>query len=298
MDLGRGGDAVKTVIYLDVLLLVNFLIAYFLLLAAGMLTGQQASFRRMLLGSVLASGSALILFAPELSYPAQVAYKLVAAGAIVGACYGMRRVRKFLSAVFWYAALNILLAGLAILAILRTGTPMIQTGNLTVYLRLPPVLLLLLSALCCLAVWVYLYFAGGTPRKTPTIGVEFELCGSMVRLRAMLDTGCHLKDPVTCLPVLVISWPGARGRLPEPVDRYLRDWFDGRRPDRPPEQTSLRLIPCATAARNTLLPGFAVDNIGLITEHGVVELGHSAVAFSPQEFNSAEYEALYGPDFL
>ena len=54
----------KTVIYLDVLLLVNFLIAYFLLLAAGLLTAQKAAFGRMILGSVLAAASSLILFAP------------------------------------------------------------------------------------------------------------------------------------------------------------------------------------------------------------------------------------------
>ena len=44
----------------------------------------------------------------------------------------------------WYAALNILLAGLCIAVILRTGTPLLQTANLTVYLRISPVVLLLL----------------------------------------------------------------------------------------------------------------------------------------------------------
>mgnify|MGYP004645016425 CR=1 FL=1 len=34
----------KTVIYLDVLLLVNFLVAYLLLQATGVLTGQHAPF--------------------------------------------------------------------------------------------------------------------------------------------------------------------------------------------------------------------------------------------------------------
>ena len=72
----------KTVIYLDVLLLVNFLVAYLLLQAAGVLTGQHAPFVRMLLGSACAAASALILFAPELAYPAQLAYKLATALAI------------------------------------------------------------------------------------------------------------------------------------------------------------------------------------------------------------------------
>ena len=52
--------AIKTVIYLDVLLLVNFLVAYFLLQAAGLLSSQHAAFTRMVCASGIASLSALI----------------------------------------------------------------------------------------------------------------------------------------------------------------------------------------------------------------------------------------------
>lgn len=205
--------AIKTVIYLDVLLLVNFLVAYFLLQAAGLLSSQHAAFSRMVCASGIASLSALILFAPELSYPAQILYKILTACAVVGVAFGLQGLRRFVTAVCWYAALNILLAGLCIAVILRTGTPLLQAANLTVYLRISPVVLLLLSAASCGAVWLVLHFSGSTPQTTRTIGIEFELCGAPVRLRATLDTGCHLKDPVTCLPVLLISWSAAKGRL-------------------------------------------------------------------------------------
>ena len=191
-------------------LLVNFLVAYFLLQAAGLLSSQHAAFSRMVCASGIASLSALILFAPELSYPAQILYKILTACAVVGVAFGLQGLRRFVTAVCWYAALNILLAGLCIAVILRTGTPLLQTANLTVYLRISPVVLLLLSAASCGAVWLVLHFSGSTPQTTRTIGIEFELCGAPVRLRATLDTGCHLKDPVTCLPVLLISWPAAK----------------------------------------------------------------------------------------
>ena len=73
----------KTVIYLDVLLLVNFLAGYFLLLGAGVLSGCSARLTRLLAASGLAALSALILFAPELPYPVQILYKL-GSGALIG----------------------------------------------------------------------------------------------------------------------------------------------------------------------------------------------------------------------
>ena len=47
-----------------------------------------------------------------------------------------------------------------------------------------------------------------------------------------------------------------------------------------------------------MLPGFAVQGIGLITENGVLGLGRSAVVFAPRSFGSTAYEALYGNDFM
>ena len=288
----------KTVIYLDVLLLVNFLAGYFLLLGAGLLAGCAAQLPRLLGASVLAAAAALILFAPELPYPVQILYKLGTGAAIVWAAFGFGSPRRYLCAVFWYVTLNLLLAGLALLAILQAGVPFVQTNNLAVYLRVPPLLLLALAGGCCLAVELALRVLGRNSAPTESIGVELELYGTKVCLRAALDTGCHLKDPITCLPVLLVSYPDAETRLPMPVRAFLDDWFGGSTPTDPPEGLALRLSPCTTAEQSTLLPGFATGRIGLISPRGIQLLDRTAVAFSRQSFGSEKYEALYGPDFL
>ena len=194
-DAAFGGESIKAVVYLDVLLLVNFLAAYFLLLAAGALGGLRAGFGRMLLGSGAAALSSLILFAPELPYPAQLLYKVGTALLVTAAAFGWRRPRRLLTAACWYAALNIALAGLAFLAVLHSGTDLVQTGNLTVYLRISPLLLVGLSGVCCLAVELGLRLLDRRKPAVQTVGLELELAGVPVHLRAALDTGCHLRDP-------------------------------------------------------------------------------------------------------
>ncbi|EFB76534.1 sigma-E processing peptidase SpoIIGA [Subdoligranulum variabile] len=288
----------KTVIYLDVLLLVNFLAAYFLLLGAGLLSGQRAGFVRLLLGSGAAALSSLVLFAPEQAYPVQILYKIFTALIITAITFGWHNKRRLITEACWYAALNIALAGLVMLIILQTGTKILQTGNLAVYLRVSPLLLVILSGLCCAAVEIGSRCFTKHKPVLETVGLEMELGGLLIRLRGVLDTGCHLTDPITCLPVLVVSFPDAKDRLPQPVREFLRAWFAGDAPGEPPPGTRLRLIPCNTASSHSLLPGFAVNGIGMITPHGVLGLGRSAVAFAPQSFGSDRYEALYGNDFL
>lgn len=288
----------KTVIYLDVLLLVNFLIAYFLILAAGLLSGQRAHFRRLAAGAGTAALSALILFAPPLPYAAQLAYKITTAALIIAAAYGVRLRRKWLAATLWYAALNVLLAGFALLYIYQTASPLVHISNLAVYVRLSPLLLLTLSGACCFVVGLGMRLLAPVEGMPAATGLEVELAGTSLRLRAVLDTGCHLKDPMTCLPVLLISYPDARTRLPDTVDAYLSAWFAGRQPTEPPPGTRLRMIPCATAAGQTLLPAFAVENVSQITGRGLLAIGQAVIAFSGQPLGGNAYEALYGADLL
>lgn len=295
----RGGGRIKTVVYLDVLLLTNFLTAYLLLLAAGALSGQRAPFARMLAGSALAALSALILFAPEQPYPVQVAYKAATALGITAAAFGWRSRRRLVTAACWYAALNIALAGAVLLVILRTGTRVADTANLTVYLRVSPLLLLALS--------------GGLLRGGRTGPAAFHPAGGTHQNRRsgagplrparsgcarQLDTGCHLHDPS---PACRCSSSATRMRRPVCRTRSTPFWTSGLPGPLRPTRRQARgcgWCPAATAAEKSLLPGFAVQGIGLITENGVLGLGRSAVVFAPRSFGSTAYEALYGNDFM
>ena len=298
VGIGQGVGSIKTVIYLDILLLVNFLAAYFLLLAAGGLCAQRPRFGRLLAGSAAAAVSALVLLAPPLPLAVQLGYKLGTAAVVTSAAFGVRSKRRWLAVTAVYAALNIALGGLAVLGAAYSQTPTLQAGNLTLYLRISPVLLLVLAGVLAAGAEIFQRFFCSAAPAVQTVGLQTELCGQTLRLRAAADTANHLKDPATCLPVLVVSYPDARARLPAAADAFLAQWFAGQDHAEPPPGTRLRLVPCGTAAEKGLLPGFAVQGISLITEKGVLGLGRSAVVFAPRSFGSTDYEALYGSDFM
>ena len=75
---------------------------------------------RMLTGRWFSGGSALILFAPELSYPVQIMHKLATALAIAALTFGWRDKLRLLAAARRYAALNIL-AAYRVLIIFQTA---------------------------------------------------------------------------------------------------------------------------------------------------------------------------------
>ena len=135
----------KTVIYLDELLLTNFLAAAMLLLRTGLLCARQCSGLRLLAGSAAAAPSSLGILLSELPGAAAVLCKAFTCGAVVAAAYGVPGLRGFARLCTWYLLLNLLLCGAAVL-------PGVQSANLCVYLALSPGRLLL----CCGAVFAVL----------------------------------------------------------------------------------------------------------------------------------------------
>ena len=135
----------KTVVFVDELLLVNFAAAAALLLGAGLLCGRSCTGLRLCAGSAAAAVSTLALLAPPWCAPLAVLYKIVSCCCVVAVCYGVPGARSFARLCGWYAALNGVLCGAVVL-------PGVQTNNLSVLLPVRPGQLLL----CCAGVYALL----------------------------------------------------------------------------------------------------------------------------------------------
>ena len=125
----------RTVIYLDVLLLVNFVVGAAFLLAAGLLCGACCSPLRLVGGAGTAAVSSLVLLAPTAPWPLALTYKCTTAALCVAAAYGWQGVRNTVRLTAWFILLNLTLTG----ALLLPGA---ACNNLSFYLPVSPGLLL------------------------------------------------------------------------------------------------------------------------------------------------------------
>ena len=227
----------KTVIYLDELLLTNFLAAAALLLGAGLLCARQCSGLRLMAGSAAAAAASLGILLPELPGPAAFLYKVFTCCAAVAAAYGVPGLRNFVQLCAWYLLLNLLLCGAVLL-------PGVQSANLCVYLPLSPGRLLL----CCGAVLAVLrgvLFCFGRA-GTRCFAAVLELEGAVLSVQAFCDTGFSVQDPLTGQAVVLVYY-FACGTAPPPELR-------------------VRLVPCTTIAGHCVLP--AVPAKALRTSKG------------------------------
>lgn len=249
---------IRTVIYLDVLLLTNFALGALFLLAAGLLGGQRCTGVRAIGGAVVAAVSSLAVLAPTAPWPVSLLYKSGTGALAVLAAYGWPGARAFVQLLVWFWLLNLMLAG----AVLLPGA---ETNNGSVYLPLSPGLLLV----CAGAVYGILQGALhvlGHPNGDACFAAELVLAGTVLHVRAFHDTGFAVREPLSGRAVVLVRYQSVKNALPETLGTYLEKTFSSSAVV-PPSGLGVRFVPCDTVAGHCLLPAVPVEELHCV-RHG------------------------------
>ena len=266
------GMSMKQVIYVDVLVALNMMISFFLLAAARRLGGEQVRVWRMVLGSLLGGASSLTIFLPQSSLPLSFLLRAVLLLPVVFAVFGFGSLRRFTRLWLVTAGVSCLFAGALVGAwfLLKPNGLVLRNG--AVYFEIGFLPLVLGCGVFYAAVWLFHRFFSKRKQEQAVCEVRFDHGGRSFLCRGLVDTGNTLKDPFTGQAVQVISESLARRVVPEyfpPVNGELPRGF--------------RLIPCATAKGEGLLPAFDVTGFSAKDPHETARLERTVLAVSSAE---------------
>ena len=205
-----------TVVYIDLLFLLNLTANYLLLLAAGRMAGVPLFRRRIGLGAALGALYAVLIFLPGLEWLAFWPCKAAWGVAMVLAAYGGEQPLMRVTVLFFGASAA--LAG-AVLGMELLGSGPLTLDHGVFYSPLDIRLLLLLFVACYFV--LSLFFRRLGQHKGELCRLEITLEGETVSLTALRDTGHTLTDPTDNRPVVVAYWQVLSELLPvwaDPAD--------------------------------------------------------------------------------
>lgn len=288
----------KTVIYIDVLLLVNFLIAAVLLLCAGLFCAQHGALWRVGCGSGMAAIATLILFAPILPFWVQLCYQAGSAALVVFIAYGRLPKRRFFNLLGWYYLFNLLFAGVVTAFLVQSKTTYhgLQTNNLSVYCYISPSVLIA----CVIGVYLALkimLFCFSAPHKTkPPQQILLSLCGTELPLCGFYDTGFAVRDPFSNRGVLLLSMPSVQGLLPDALRTAIKSFQQGcaSECEAGKDALALRFLPCHTVAGECLLPALCAEYV--CHQSTPNRRAQIMVAFCQEAYFGNGCNALFGAD--
>ncbi len=252
-------------VYLDLVVLLNFLVDFLLLYGTNKLSGYPGSWKRAVAAAVFGAVYAGACVLPGLYFLGNGLWRLLSLVAISTIAFGWDRSSLRRGIVFFL--LSMALGGLAA-----------GIGSQTVW-----ALVLAAAGLWLLCL---VGFGGGEMGST-YIPLIISHRGKTVRLTALVDTGNSLKDPVSGRPVLVVEDAVAWSLLsisPQELSRPLETMAGGKYP-------GLRLIPYNSVGRPAgLLLGIRPERVE--SDGKTVDV---ILAFAPQKIGQGRpFNALAG----
>lgn len=275
-----------TVIYIDMLLLLNFIANYLLLLGAGRIAGVGLIRRRIALGAMVGALYAVAVFLPGTAWLTVWPIKLTSGVLMV--LIGFGRERNLLRVMIFFFAAAMGLGGL-ILAVELLGGIGLTLENGVVYSQFDIRLLLLVFVMFYFAMSI-LFRKVGRHSRREFVKLEIKINQRCTMLTALLDTGHTLTDPVSNQPVIVAEASYFLSELPsgvdlaQPVEEIKRCRASGIR--------SICLIPYRAVGIDCgMLLALRADSVTMEGQ----ELGCLYVALSPTKVSdNGTYQALIG----
>lgn len=202
-----------TVVYIDLLFLLNLTANYLLLLAAGRMAGAALVRWRIGLGAAVGALYAALIFLPGMAWLAQWPCKLAVGVAMPLAAYGGERYLFRVTELFFGASAA--LAG-AILGLELLGNVPLTLEHGVFYSQMDLRLLLLIFVACYFVLSLFFRRIGQHSGGLAHVSIVFD--AGTVELSALRDTGHTLTDPVDSRPVVVVCC--------QTLAEILPDWAD------------------------------------------------------------------------
>ena len=296
------------VIYLDVLLILNFCLDFMLLWASGRFLRRYTPLWRLLLASFVGAvyGAAIIfpqleiLFVPS----AAVLVSLLLLGIAYPYCNAVAFLR--LTGVFYLIACAMagsVMAGSSLLQ--RQSISFILPGISTVHAvallsAVPVILIVSRRGLAALK--------NNWRKDSFYISITLDVDGHQCSIPAFIDTGNDLQDPLSRLPVIVVDYTAISCLFPHQLCCIIAEHGD--HPTEILQQIyslsggekwakRLRLVPFSSIGRqNGLLLGFRPDNVFFEKEGRTVRSMAIIAVTQKLAGGRLEYQAIVNPDLL
>lgn len=203
-----------TVVYVDMLFLLNLIANYLLLLAAGRMAGAPLYRWRIGLGGAAGALYSVLVFLPGMSWLAHWPCKLASGVLMALIAYGGERELLRITILFFGASAG--LAG-AVLGLELLGNVSLTLEHGVFYSQIDLRLLLLLFVACYFVLSLF-FRRVGRHSGGELVRLELTLDSGSAVLTALRDTGHTLTDPMSSRPVVVVYWKSLAGALPSWVD--------------------------------------------------------------------------------
>ncbi|MGG5253033.1 sigma-E processing peptidase SpoIIGA [Neobacillus sp. SM06] len=297
-------------VYLDVIWLLNFLFDTFLLYLTAIILKRSIRVWRLLAGGLIGSLIILLSFTPTAPITNHPASKLLFSVLMVLTVFGYQRWRFFIKGLFTLYFSTFLLGGILI----GVHYFIQYDSELTAKVLLSNVkgfgdpISWLFVLLGFPVAW---HFSKTRVESIEMTKIQYDQMVKVVLtidqielfFTGLVDSGNQLYDPITKMPVMIVSVKNNDGSLPDPIRKLAEEGESivTETIDLPDEwQNRLRIVPCRVVGQeHQLIVAIKPDAIKIVKENEAYFYEKGLVSFTLQELSAdGAFQCIVHPKML
>lgn len=256
-------------IYIDVLLLENFIINFFLILVTSQTMKKHVPLIRLFISALLSSLYVFTVIFDKLRFLTILPIKFLISMCIIYIALGSLKIKEIIKSTLIFFVYSFLLAGVTIYIEMQLSKDIYNLPNVSI-----KTLTIAVMTLYILLWRIVDYVNSRNKIKKYLYTVYVNINGSLIKLNALLDTGNELIEPVTNLPVIIVQ--------KEIVSHLLSD-----------EKDFLKVQYKTVSGVLDNMQCIICDKASIIIDHKNIEQKRVALALCNTELsNTGDYNAL------
>ena len=288
------------VIYLDVLLIVNLFVNYFLLLSTAQFVHRRPRRLRLLLGALIGSAASVLILLPNLGLVPMLAIKLVLASLIVLTSFGYGAKAVYIKTVLIFFGVNFIFAGVMLALWLVIKPPGMYYSNGMVYFNISAVALAVGTILSYLVIRLVCFVFDRRVHADKVYQMVAEADGKQVALTALHDTGNHLVEMFSGTPVVVCELSSVEPLIPTELHSFFEyPSSEGlEKLERHPWRPRVRLVPYRAVGAGGVIAAFKPDKFTLTLPGGREEQREVYIGVTSTKLSQGEFQSILHADLL
>lgn len=294
-------------IYLDIVLIENLCMNYIILFATGYLLKIRMNHIRLITSALLGGIYSILVYMEVLKIYSNFIFKIVFSIVMVYMAYKAKRIKQFIRQLVFFYLISFVFGGcaFALLYFVKPQEILIRNGTL---IGTYPLKIAILGGIVGFTITVIAFHFVKTKIAKKDIYCEITLYfnNKNINVKALIDTGNMLKDPICQMPVIVVEKEALEEILPETILNNLEKIIGGDVPKEIYENQNLeyikrfRLIPFSSIGKsNGMLLGFKANKVEIEQEYIKREIKNVIVGIYENKLSKKnQYSALIGLDLI
>ena len=294
-------------VYLDIIFVENILMNYIILFATLIILkvknrGQQI---RLFASSVIGSSYAIIVYLNIIPIYSNIITKIVLSIVMIYVAFNPQNVKQLLKQLLIFYLTSFVFGGCAFALIYFIKPERVKMNN-GVFVGTYPIKVTLIAGIIAFII-TQIAFKINKIRldsKNTFINIKIYYEEKILEVKALLDSGNMLKDPISGMPVIIIEKEILHKIIPEEILNYIENIVGGEEQREKTEVkrylSKIRMVPFMSIGKeNGMLLGIRIDKVKIETEEINIEKDNVIAGIYNQKLTKDnKYNALIGLNLL